>query len=176
MVFLMLRQKIDTVQALLTVEEGKVSKRMVKWTSGLPDESIVLVEGLVEEPKEEVKSATVGGVEIKITQVMNYLICSYTCDLHQVKIHLISQPEIRLPFTLEDASRPESDFDDPEKQFNRVLIDTRLDNRILDLRVCTIFYTNIQSGLSIDIVDRHKSSCFQTSGEHNRLFQRISNF
>lgn len=69
MVFLVLRQKIDTVQAILTVEEEKVSKRMVKWASGLPDESIVLVEGIVDEPKEEVKSVTVGDVEIKITQV-----------------------------------------------------------------------------------------------------------
>ena len=69
MVFLVLRQKIDTVQAILTVEDGKVSKYMVKWARSLPDESIVLVEGLVDEPKEEVKSVTVGDVEIKVNQV-----------------------------------------------------------------------------------------------------------
>lgn len=69
MVFLNLRQRIDTVQALLIAEEGKVSRPMIKWTAGLPDESIVLVEGTVDKPKEEVKSATVKTVEIKISQV-----------------------------------------------------------------------------------------------------------
>ena len=51
------------------------------------------------------------------------------------KLHLISAPEDRLPFTLEDAGRPESAFEDPERQFNNVTLETRLNNRILDLRV-----------------------------------------
>ena len=88
----MLRQKIDTVQALLTVEEGKVSKRMVKWASGLADESIVLVEGVVEEPKEEVKSATVGDVEIKITQVI-FQLSSIHCTVN-IKLKRKDPPHI----------------------------------------------------------------------------------
>ncbi|KAI5121826.1 hypothetical protein M0805_003260 [Coniferiporia weirii] len=120
MVFLMLRQKIDTVQGILTVEEEKVSRPMVKWVAGLPDESIVLVEGVVDKPKEEIKSATVKDVEIKISQ-----------------IHLISAPEARLPFTLDDASRAESEVESSEKQFNNVLLETRLNNRVLDLRTTT---------------------------------------
>ena len=69
MVFVNFRQRIDTIQGLVTFEEGKISKLMVKWIAGLPDESIVQVEGTVTEAQEEVKSATVKDVEIKISQV-----------------------------------------------------------------------------------------------------------
>lgn len=69
MVFLILRQRIDTVQGLVLAEEGKISRPMIKWVAALPDESIVLVEGVVDKPIEEVKSTTVGDVEIKISQV-----------------------------------------------------------------------------------------------------------
>jgi aspartyl-tRNA synthetase len=69
MCFLSLRQRTETVQALVTVAQGKVSKQMVKWVAGLQDESIVLVEGTVTVPPEIIKSATVGNVEIHIDRV-----------------------------------------------------------------------------------------------------------
>jgi len=69
MVFLNLRQRTDSVQAVLVVTPGKVSKQMVKWAAGLGDESIVLVEGVVKTAPEEIKSATVGDVEVDVTQV-----------------------------------------------------------------------------------------------------------
>jgi len=68
-VFLKLRKRTDSVQALLTVEEGKVSKLMVKWASGLSDESIVLVEGVVQKSPEEIKGATIKDVELMVTRV-----------------------------------------------------------------------------------------------------------
>lgn len=68
-VFLKLRQRTDSVQAMLSVEEGKVSKFMVKWASGLSDESIVLVEGIVQKSPEEVKGATIKDVELILTRV-----------------------------------------------------------------------------------------------------------
>jgi aspartyl/asparaginyl-tRNA synthetase len=68
-VFLKLRQRTDSVQALLAVEEGKVSKLMVKWASGLSDESIVLVEGVVQKSPEEIKGATIKDVELIVTRV-----------------------------------------------------------------------------------------------------------
>lgn len=74
MVFLVLRQRIDTVQAILAQKDGKVSKPMVKWVTGLPDESIVLVEGIVEKSQEEIKSATVKDVELQVEQVCDCLI------------------------------------------------------------------------------------------------------
>ncbi len=50
------------------------------------------------------------------------------------QLHLVAEPET-LPFSLEDASRPETEVED--KGFNNVLLKTRLDHRILDLRVCS---------------------------------------
>ncbi|KAJ7181720.1 hypothetical protein C8R43DRAFT_278363 [Mycena crocata] len=125
MVFLNLRQRADSVQALVTVAPEKVSKQMVKWTAGLADESIVLVQGLVKKSPELIKSASVQDVEVHVTQV-----------------HLISGIEGRLPFSLDDASRPDTDegpseADGEARQFSRVLLDTRLNNRVVDLRTQT---------------------------------------
>ena len=54
-----------------------------------------------------------------------------------VQIHLISGLDGRLPFTVEDANRPEVDAAEGEDvQYKRVLLDTRLNNRVIDLRVC----------------------------------------
>lgn len=69
MVFLNLRQRIDSVQALVIVTPDKVSKQMVKWTAGLADESIVLVQGVVKKTPEPIKSATVSDVEIHVSKV-----------------------------------------------------------------------------------------------------------
>ncbi len=73
MVFFNLRQRTDSVQALLSVEDGKVSKFMVKWASGLASESIVLVEGIVKKSPEEIKSATIKDVELQLTRVRTLL-------------------------------------------------------------------------------------------------------
>lgn len=69
MVFFNFRQRIHTVQGILVASPDKVSKLMVKWAASLPDESIVLVEGIVQKAQEEVKSATIKDVELSITQV-----------------------------------------------------------------------------------------------------------
>ncbi|KAA1468219.1 aspartyl-tRNA synthetase [Dentipellis sp. KUC8613] len=119
-VFINLRQRTDTIQAVLSITPEKVSKLMIKWTAGLQDESIVLVEGIVKKAPEEIKSATVRDAEIQIEQ-----------------IHLVSGLTERLPFTIDDAQRPESDVADNDAQFNRVLLDTRLNNRVVDLRTQT---------------------------------------
>lgn len=71
MVFLNLRQRMDSVQALLTVTPEKVSKQMVKWAASLADESIVLVQGVVRKTPEPIKSASVGDVEVHVTQVIS---------------------------------------------------------------------------------------------------------
>ncbi len=74
MVFLNLRQRTDSVQALLTVTPEKVSKQMVKWTASLQDESIVLVEGVVKKSPEIIKSASVGDVELHVSKVSSLVI------------------------------------------------------------------------------------------------------
>jgi aspartyl-tRNA synthetase len=42
----------------------------------------------------------------------------------------------RLPFSIEDASRPEADLTE-DSGFSRVNLDTRLNNRVIDLRTTT---------------------------------------
>ncbi|KII93215.1 hypothetical protein PLICRDRAFT_35397 [Plicaturopsis crispa FD-325 SS-3] len=122
MVFLMLRQRTDTVQSLLVVSPGKVSKQMCKWAAGLQDESIVLVEGTVRKAPEVIKSASVGDVEVHIQQLW-----------------LVSGLEGMLPFSIQDASRGDEEYENAgeDVQLNRVLLDTRLNNRVIDLRTPT---------------------------------------
>ncbi|KZS93446.1 aspartate-tRNA ligase [Sistotremastrum niveocremeum HHB9708] len=131
MVFFNLRQRTDSIQALLSVTPEKVSKQMVKWAAGIADETIVSIEGVVQKPLEEIKSASVGDAEILIS-----------------KIYIIAGVESRLTFTIDDAGRPESAFESTDAQYNRVALETRLNNRVLDLRTQTnqaIF--KLQSGV-----------------------------
>ncbi|KAJ1308460.1 hypothetical protein OPQ81_004164 [Rhizoctonia solani] len=116
MVFFALRQRQHTVQALLSVTPETVSKQMVKWAAAVPLESIVLVEGVVKRSPEEIKGATIKDAEVHIS-----------------KIHTISEPEGRLPFNLEDADKAQDD----EREVPTVSFDTRLNNRVLDLRTQT---------------------------------------
>lgn len=90
--FLKLRQRTDSVQALLAVEEGKVSKLMVKWASGLSDESIVLVEGVVQKSPEEVKGATIKDVELMVTRVRS----SAEVLLISAKLNWTDTPGVRI--------------------------------------------------------------------------------
>ncbi|EIW86660.1 aspartyl-tRNA synthetase [Coniophora puteana RWD-64-598 SS2] len=119
MVFLNLRQRTDTVQALLQVTDDQVSTQMVKWATSLADESIVLIEGTIMKAPEPIISASIDDVEIHIRELW-----------------LISGLEDRLAFSLEDATRSES-APEVEGQFSRVLLETRLNNRVLDLRTQT---------------------------------------
>ena len=74
LVFLILRHQLTTVQAIVTEEHGIVSQNMVRWAEGIARESIVLIEGVLQEPggQPEVKSATVHKVEIKVEKVCRH--------------------------------------------------------------------------------------------------------
>mmetsp|Transcript_29880 Transcript_29880/g.41342 ORF Transcript_29880/g.41342 Transcript_29880/m.41342 type:complete len:576 (+) Transcript_29880:122-1849(+) len=115
--FLVLRQQTSTVQAVLFVNETTVSKSMVKYVAGLSRESIMDVQAMVRAPEAPVDGCTQKLIELEV-----------------VKVHCVSKAEPRLPFTLEDASRSEKDFENGGEGFARVGQDTRLDNRALDLR------------------------------------------
>jgi aspartyl/asparaginyl-tRNA synthetase len=69
LLFLNLRQRTDTVQAMLAVSDEQVSKQMVKWAAGLSDESIVLVMGKVVQSPKPIKSCSIDDVEIHISEV-----------------------------------------------------------------------------------------------------------
>ena len=51
------------------------------------------------------------------------------------KIFVVSRADDTLPFQLEDASRPDKEFEREDVQFSKVNLQTRLDNRVIDLRV-----------------------------------------
>lgn len=114
--FIILRQREFTVQALVNVSDT-ISKAMVKFSSNISKESIVDVEGtVVDVGKKGVAGCTQGDVELLLSQIW-----------------IVSVAASQLPLQIEDASRPEKS-DDPESLKIRVNQDTRLDNRILDLR------------------------------------------
>ncbi|CEI91695.1 Putative Aspartyl-tRNA synthetase [Rhizopus microsporus] len=119
MCFFVFRQGVATIQGIITADEKKISKQMVKFCVGITPESIVLVEGKIVKPVEEVKSCTISCAELAIE-----------------KIYIVSDIQVRLAFSLDDASRAESAFEE-DAQLVRVNLDTRLNNRVLDLRTTT---------------------------------------
>ncbi|KAF9417281.1 hypothetical protein HW555_005595 [Spodoptera exigua] len=115
--FAVLRQSSSTVQLLISVnEERAVSKQMVKFTGNITKESIIDVYATVVKTSAPIESCTVREVELVGTQLW-----------------LVSPARAQLPLQIEDAARPEKS-DDPEALKIRVNQDTRLDNRVLDLR------------------------------------------
>ncbi|XP_068716232.1 aspartate--tRNA ligase, cytoplasmic-like [Montipora foliosa] len=109
--FMIFRDRQYTVQGICAVNDT-VSKGMVKFASGINRESILDVEGEVKLAAQKVQSCSQEDVEIFVD-----------------KVFVVSLAEPRLPLQIEDASRPETD----EEQAH-VNQDTRLDNRIIDLR------------------------------------------
>jgi hypothetical protein len=79
------------------------------------------------------------------------------------QIHLLAGLEKTLPFTLEDAMRHEEEVETAEQQLSRVLLPTRLDNRVVDLRVC-IPLSPISIHTLICIVDTNSSERVQAAG------------
>lgn len=51
------------------------------------------------------------------------------------QLYVVSSVHGALPFSLEDASRAEADQEKEDPRFNKVQLDTRLNNRVLELRV-----------------------------------------
>lgn len=122
--FIVLRQRISTVQ--IAAFAGKeLSKQLIKFIEKIPKESIIDVAGVVNKVDTKIVSCSQQDVE-----------------LHLKEIWVVSRADIRLPLQIEDASRS---ADSEEATVN---LDTRLDNRILDLRTPTsqaIF--RIQAGI-----------------------------
>lgn len=114
--FLVLRQQSSTVQCVVAVNDKTVSKQMVKFSGSVPRESIVDVCARVVPVAAKIEACT-----------------EQTLELHATEFYLVSPAKAQLPLQIEDAARPEKS-DDPEALKIRVNQDTRLDNRVLDLR------------------------------------------
>uniref|UniRef100_A0A1B6C9A9 Aspartate--tRNA ligase, cytoplasmic n=3 Tax=Clastoptera arizonana TaxID=38151 RepID=A0A1B6C9A9_9HEMI len=113
--FMVIRQQENTVQCLLAVSDT-ISKQMVKFASTITKESIVDIVGSVRTVPSKVEACTQKLVE-----------------LHLHELWVVSEAKSQLPLLIEDAARSVKD-DDTEGLNIRVNQDTRLDNRILDLR------------------------------------------
>ncbi|KAL1210468.1 Aspartate--tRNA ligase 2, cytoplasmic [Cardamine amara subsp. amara] len=118
--FVVLRESGSTVQCVVSQSEtNKVGTNMVKYLRQLSRESFVDVIGLVVLPKEPLKGTT-QQVEIQVR-----------------KIYCVNKALAILPLSVEDAARSELDI---EKSLQagtpaaRVNQDTRLNNRVLDIR------------------------------------------
>lgn len=114
--FLVLRQQSSTVQCVIAVNDKTVSKQMVKFSGSVPRESIVDVRARVVPVAAKIEACT-----------------EQSLELHATEFYLVSPAKAQLPLQIEDAARPEKS-DDPEALRIRVNQDTRLDNRVLDLR------------------------------------------
>ena len=130
--FLVLRESFSTVQALLMVGP-EVSPGMMKYAKSLPKESLLEIIAVVKKPDSEIKG------------------CSQKVELVIKEIWAVSKCVPVLPFQLEDAMRKvlnqeeeegeekpttEKPIDEERKEI-RVKQVTRLDNRVMDLRVPT---------------------------------------
>ncbi|KAL6561709.1 hypothetical protein OROMI_017310 [Orobanche minor] len=120
MVFFTVREKGYTVQCVLALAPDIVSAEMVKYGSCISKESFVDIEGVVTVPPGAIKG-TSQQVEIQVR-----------------KIHCVNRAAALLPINVEDAARSEVEIEkallENREQLVRVNQDTRLNNRVLDLR------------------------------------------
>lgn len=120
--FMVLRQRTETIQLVVMADEAgeKCSRTMVKYAAALTKESIVDVEAEVSVPEKPVESCSVSSFELKC-----------------VSIKCVSRAG-PLPFDVVDASRSEEEVAAAAaegKLLATVSQDTRLDGRVVDLRV-----------------------------------------
>lgn len=128
--FLLLRQGSSTIQAVLS-QGDDVPKPMIKYVSSINKESVVDVFVTVMAPQEPIKSTTQKDVELSV-----------------LKVFTISRAMLNLPFQIEDASRPDVQLEDESSQYVDVGLDTRLNNRVMDLRTpANQAIMRIQSGV-----------------------------
>ena len=132
--FIVLRSGVCTMQGIVSSDTEQVSKLMVKFAGGLNRESVVHVEGV-----------------LKLAEIKSEMITQRGIELDVDRIFAVHPAQRITPFAVEDAARPEESSagaTDEESALPRVLLDTRLNNRVIDLRTATnqaIF--RIQSGI-----------------------------
>lgn len=97
-------------------DSKKVSKGMVKFVSGLTKESVIDIEGEIVKPAEALAGT------------------SQQVEIHATFVKCVSRAAGNLPFELDDASRSDALVEAEGSVYARVNLDTRLDNRVMDLR------------------------------------------
>jgi ergosteryl-3beta-O-L-aspartate synthase len=133
LLFLVFRQQTTTIQGVLH-EHGNISEHFLYWAEHLEIESVVLVKGIVQEPKAadgKIKSTTIHDIEISVHEM-----------------HVEAKVVEALPFSVADAEVAKDEQDNTKETRATVSDRTRLANRVIDLRTTasqSIF--RIQSGI-----------------------------
>jgi aspartyl/asparaginyl-tRNA synthetase len=120
--FLVAGQALQSIQLVVAEDGENVSRPMVKFAGDIPSESICVVHGMVKRTTEKIKSATIQDFEI-----------------HVRKIYIVSKAHTPLPLQPADSERAlpsETDKETGKEDVNSPLVslNTRLNNRVLDLR------------------------------------------
>jgi len=157
--FLLLRQRSFTVQAVVA-KGGNVSKEMVTFSKNISKESIVDVEGVVSVVNARIESATQQTVEIQVQKIflVNHseplpmqiedasrstpLITQREAEVKQLEtqIEQVTQRLKDVAADSEDGKKLTGELEALKKKlentplFPTVGMDTRLNNRVLDLR------------------------------------------
>lgn len=127
MAFLVLREQFETAQAV-AFKSDSLPKEAITFISKIPNESIVDIFGTVKVLEKPLQAVSIQDREIDIQ-----------------KLYLISKASQSLPFQMVDAMRNENNESTEEIT---VSLKTRLDNRVMDLRVPSTLATfKIQSGI-----------------------------
>ncbi len=143
--FFVFRQQLATVQGVL-LEHADITKYMLYWAEHLVPETVVLVKGVLQEPKAkqgEIIGATIHDVEISVHEL--HVEASVTEHLpFNVNEAEVTQADVETDLAKEDHKDKEGHSHSRVKIADR----TRLSNRVIDLRTTAsqgIF--RIQSGI-----------------------------
>ncbi|KDN49617.1 aspartyl-tRNA synthetase [Tilletiaria anomala UBC 951] len=125
--FLVLRNRFDCVQAVLAETPDQVSRKMVKWTASLPVETLLNLEASISKTAKPIESSVISVKDAEL-------------KIH--KIHSLGAvvPTADQKFSVQDATRSEAEIEasqSTEQPMPSIGLDTRLDNRVLDLRTTT---------------------------------------
>ena len=172
--FLVLREGVFTVQACLFVEDGKISKQMINFVNSLHLESIVDVTATVKKVPKPVESCTQKDVELSVETI--FLVVSAPKvlpfqmedalrkvnpeleedDYQQKKKDEERKEEEKKEDEKDDKKKKKKEKkekkeqkEDKEKKEIVVKMNTRLDNRVFDLRVpTTMAIFKLQAGVA----------------------------
>jgi aspartyl/asparaginyl-tRNA synthetase len=116
--FLAVSQGLESIQLVVAEDGENVSRQMVKFAGDIPSESLCVIHGIVKRTTEKIKSATIQDFEI-----------------HARKIYLVSKAHTPLPLQPADSEGAlPSETDKEDINSPLVSLNTRLNNRVLDLR------------------------------------------
>ena len=119
LVFFVFRQQTVTIQGVLQEHDG-ISAHFLFWAEHCDPESVVLVQGIVQEPK------------AKQGQVLSASI--HDCEISVQGLHVEGQVSEHLPFTVNEAEFARADAEQEGDKRHVITDRLRLANRILDLR------------------------------------------